>query len=554
MMKFASHMFWMLLSASLFMACSAESQETPDNTCPPGQQCHDGSDETSEPCSGVDCPQEGSCIEDDPVICDAANSNVRLICINGTRIPETCPENKPACHDGVCQSPDKHSLCGNRKKDDGEACDFHDFGSLSCNNIDSLDHSVNYEGSLRCSDDCDAILTDQCVVTSCGDGIRQLDELCDTSKDGKPLHSTFPTCYDYVDISKKGLSYEEGGEPGCSKDCKGYSKGTCKIAAQPRDGIQSCAFSEMTTYQDPSSHETWIQGKLDIVIEPEVVDESSLVGQIVCGHAELQTYLWSFKSSIPNFAITDDGDDDPTTVTMDGWLNPTGWGPGTYDCVFQINAKSGKDGFYNCPLEMGYPAEQDYVESDHYRQWVVEDTQIVGDIIAHWDFESLGEKGDNVSSAPADDGANASSAKITVTPGSNGKNVLELITGVTGYPTIAISADGWSSESSLSSPQTQKHFVVEFDTTGFQNIRVQMSMAASGTNSGMVAATYTAGTLSSTADNYSMKHTDRSWEPWSFVLDSAQNSHVTLNLYNYGNTDANARWRLDELYILGDKI
>ena len=524
-----------------------------EETCPTGKACDANSNTCIDECTGDDCGEQ-TCLEDGPVICDENDSSVRLLCVGGKRIPEKCPTAKPACANGICQDPNKPTLCGNRRIDGEEVCDYHDFGLLSCNNIDSLDHTRYYSGSLTCSDDCSEISTENCVATTCGDGIRQENELCDTAKDGSPIHSTFPSCNDYANIASKGLYYVDGGEPGCSKDCKGYSKGTCVIADQPRDGIQMCEFAELTTYLDPSSNETWMQGKLNIVVDADTVDESLLYGRLVCGHAELQTYFWSFKEAIPNFAITDDQDGDPSTVTMNAWLNPTGWGPGTYECVFQINAANGYNSFYNCPLEMGYPAEQDFVDSDKYRPWRVETTDIVGDVVAHWHFENLGEKGETVDSAKADDGANASSAVITVTPGTNNKATLELITGINGYPTVAISADGWSQDTSLISPLTQKHFVVKFDTTGFENIRVQMSIAASGTNSGMVAATYSVGSLLANADNYSMKNTDRSWEPWSFVLDSAQNAKVTLNLYNYGNSDTNARWRIDELYILGDKI
>ena len=524
---------------------------TKEDTCPGGQIC-DGNTCKNE-CTGDHCGSE-TCLDDDPVICDENDASVRLLCVGGKRIPEKCPEAKPACNNGICQDPNKPTLCGNHRIDGEEICDYHDFGSLTCNNIDSLDHTIHYAGSLTCSDTCDEITTQNCVVTTCGDGIRQENELCDTAKDGSPIHSTFPSCNDYANIANKGLYYVEGGEPGCSKDCKGYSKGTCVIADQPRDGIQMCEFAELTTYVDPTSNETWMQGKLNIVVDANTVDESLLYGRLVCGHAELQTYLWSFKEPIPNFAITDDQDNDPDTVTMNAWLNPTGWGPGTYDCVFQINAANGYNSFYNCPLQMGYPAEQGFVDNDKYRPWVVEREEIVGDVIAHWSFEHLGEKGDTVESAKADDGANAASAVITVTPGTNNKAVMELISGINGYPTIAISADGWSPDTSLASPLTQKHFVVSFDTKGFENIRVQMSIAASDTNSGMVAATYSVNSLLANADNYSMKNTDRTWEPWSFNLDSAQNAKVKLNLYNYGNSDTNSRWRIDELYILGDKI
>lgn len=524
-----------------------------EEACPDDGLCQAGQCVPST-CTGDACDQATTCNDDDPVICDENDATVRLICVQGKRIPDPCPSARPTCSNGICQDASKPTLCGNRKIDGDDVCDYHDFGAYTCNNIESLDHTFNYEGTLTCSDDCSEITTENCVITTCGDGIRQSSELCDTGKDGKPIHSTFPTCYDYADISKQGLSYVSGGEPGCSRDCKGYSKGTCVIADQPRDGIEMCEFAEMTTYVDPTSNETWLQGKLNIVVDPERVDESDLYGRLVCGHAELQTYLWSFKASYPNFAVTDDDDGDPSTVLMNAWLNPTGWGPGTYDCAFQINAKQGSGGFYNCPIQMGYPGEEGFVTEEKYRQWVVNATEIVGDVIAHWTFESLGEKNDTVASAKAEEGANAASAVLTATAGTNGKTELKLLTGVTGFPTVAISADGWSPDTSLASPLTQKHFVVKFNTNGFENIRVQMYMAASGSNSGMVAATYTAGTLSATADNYSMKHTDRSWEPWSFVLDSAQNTDVTLNLYNYGNSDTNATWRIDELYILGDKI
>ncbi len=514
---------------------------------------------TETPCTGDKTCQNNKCVSGSQVSCvvetytaSCEDASTRLSCDNGYVKRETCAN---GCANGICQQNAGPSFCGNDKIDGNELCDNFDVGSATCADLEEfkdIPAGKLITGRVKCNDSCDGIVNYDCEITTCGDGILQNGELCDTNLvTGLPMHSTFPSCDEYFDASSRGLTWKPGGEPSCSRDCKQYGKGTCAFADQPRDGIQTCEFVSLETTTFEGDDNVWLKGVIHVTTD-ETIDE--LVGRVRCGHREIPTYNWGHTSDLTQYVIVDGAESATGDHTMEAYLKANNWGPGTYDCVFQVNGHGGNDSYYTCPIQMGYPSDEGIVDDTKYRSYVVEQEHVDGDVIAYWGFNTLGAKNAVVSRAKADSGADPD-AVVTITAGSDGKTEMLLVSGRSGdYATdMAISSDHWSEATSVSA--ASKHYSVKFSTNGYQNIRVQMYVAMSSTSSGNLSATMTIGNETKTADNYTMKNTDRSWEPWSFYLNSAENADVTLNLYTYAATkDVNARFRIDDLYILGDKI
>lgn len=66
-------------------------------------------------------------------------------------------------------------VCGDGVRDGFEVCDGDDFGWRASTCAD-----LGYEsGELRCADDCSEIFYDDCIGSSCGNGILDDDEMCD---------------------------------------------------------------------------------------------------------------------------------------------------------------------------------------------------------------------------------------------------------------------------------------------------------------------------------------------------------------------------------------
>lgn len=146
------------------------------------------------------------------------------------------------CKDGKCEDKAKPATCRNKALDDKEICDIDKSGNaifatgkeITCQQFFDMNPD-NYPagtvakdgGKPGCSDDCLAYKKGTCEVanSTCKDGNWDEGEKCEIIdnktmvKDGENIREA--TCNDYKKDS--GMT----GMPGCSKDCKGFSKGTC---------------------------------------------------------------------------------------------------------------------------------------------------------------------------------------------------------------------------------------------------------------------------------------------------------------------------------------
>ena len=559
-------------------ACKDDKCITPHQACDPGDyqpSCFDSKSLlqcVNNTPTAVLCAENYVCDNNE---CKPASNIDNNLCSESSFI-ETCADdnNLYTCKDGLkskklCEfgcsndacNPDpggsSNAICGNRKLEDGEKCDTWEVGSLTCADvpgIPELNDTEIYMGAPKCASDCQTLELGSCYVSKCGNGFLDNGELCDASS--SPAHSTFPSCDDYFDATSRGLVWKDGGEPGCSSDCKGYSKGSCQLADQPRDGINSCEFSSLEEYTYDGADTTYLQGSAYIVTDGSISDDTQILGELACGHRNTETYRWSFKTGTYGATVVQD-ETDPNKYTLQAWLDPSTWNGGSYDCIFRVNSRGGDGGFYLCPIVQGPPGEEGITDDSKIRTYDVQGEQIDGTVLAYWDFESGFT--DNSPAKPTAttlypaDGALSSHASFAVTGDSDHNNIMTMLGGTGSDGTYAAAASNWSKNSSLN--DSDKHFTVAFTTLGYTNIRVKMKVAVSSTNSRQLVAKYIVSNMTSAPITHSVEAPARVFESWDFNLESAQNSNsVTLNIYNYANADANATLRIDDLYIIGDKL
>jgi len=509
-----------------------------------------------EICKSGECEKVSTGCSESEFTATCADANSITRCEGGSITTSKC---EYGCSNNKCNDkPDTgDSICGNRKLESGEVCDTWEVGELTCADvpdIEPLGNTEKYLGQPKCNDDCTAIEIGSCYKSKCGNGYSDAGELCDASS--SQVHSTFPSCDDYYNAASKGLSWKPGGEPGCSSDCKGYSKGTCQLEDQPRDGITSCEFSNLSLVQYEGSDTAYLQGDAVVITDGSIEDDNKLLGELACGHRTTETYTWSLKSGVYGSSITQ-STTDPNTYSFQAWLDPSSWHAGEYDCIFRVNARGGNGSFYLCPIIQGPPAEQGITDELKIRTYTVEGEEVSGNILAYWDFESgfdtSGSGKPTATKLYPSEGELTSGASFSVTGDSKGNDVMTMLSGTGSYGTYAASAANWSKNSSLS--DNDKHFVVSFSTLGYQNIHVKMEVATSSSSKNQLAAKYFVGSLASSTITHNVQAADKTFETWEFDLESAANaSTVTLNLYSFGNSDANATFRVDDLYILGEKM
>ncbi|MCP4501644.1 MAG: hypothetical protein GY822_16925 [Deltaproteobacteria bacterium] len=71
---------------------------------------------------------------------------------------------------------DTGPVCGNGQLDLGEVCDGNNLDGESCSSLGMND------GDLSCRDDCSGFIRSECgEAASCGDGVRESSETCDTN-------------------------------------------------------------------------------------------------------------------------------------------------------------------------------------------------------------------------------------------------------------------------------------------------------------------------------------------------------------------------------------
>ena len=219
------------------------------------------------------------------------------------------------CKDGKCEDKAKPATCRNKALDDKEICDIDKSGNaifatgkeITCQQFFDMNPD-NYPagtvakdgGKPGCSDDCLAYKKGTCEVanSTCQDGNWDEGEKCEIIdnktmvKDGENIREA--TCNDYKKDS--GMT----GMPGCSKDCKGFSKGTCgeeggdQPAPTAINGIKSCKVNELSFVTADGDNKNKIMGKVTVVTENA---ETTVKGAVLCEKADANTKYGSMISA-----------------------------------------------------------------------------------------------------------------------------------------------------------------------------------------------------------------------------------------------------------------
>ena len=219
------------------------------------------------------------------------------------------------CKDGKCEDKAKPATCRNKALDDKEICDIDKSGNaifatgkeITCQQFFDMNPD-NYPagtvakdgGKPGCSDDCLAYKKGTCEVanSTCKDGNWDEGEKCEIIdnktmvKDGENIREA--TCNDYKKDS--GMT----GMPGCSKDCKGFSKGTCgeeggdQPAPTAINGIKSCKVDELSFVTADGDNKNKIMGKVTVATENA---ETTVKGAVLCEKADADTKYGSMISA-----------------------------------------------------------------------------------------------------------------------------------------------------------------------------------------------------------------------------------------------------------------
>lgn len=214
------------------------------------------------------------------------------------------------CKDGKCEDKAKPATCRNKALDDKEICDIDKSGNaifatgkeITCQQFFDMNPD-NYPagtvakdgGKPGCSDDCLAYKKGTCEVanSTCKDGNWDEGEKCEIIdnktmvKDGENIREA--TCNDYKKDS--GMT----GMPGCSKDCKGFSKGTCgeeggdQPAPTAINGIKSCKVDELSFVTADGDNKNKIMGKVTVVTENA---ETTVKGAVLCEKSRCRHEVW----------------------------------------------------------------------------------------------------------------------------------------------------------------------------------------------------------------------------------------------------------------------
>ena len=219
------------------------------------------------------------------------------------------------CKDGKCEDKAKPATCRNKALDDKEICDIDKSGNaifatgkeITCQQFFDMNPD-NYPagtvakdgGKPGCSDDCLAYKKGTCEVanSTCKDGNWDEGEKCEIIdnktmvKDGENIREA--TCNDYKKDS--GMT----GMPGCSKDCKGFSKGTCgeeggdQPAPTAINGIKSCKVNELSFVTADGDNKNKIMGKVTVATENA---ETTVKGAVLCEKADANKTYGSMISA-----------------------------------------------------------------------------------------------------------------------------------------------------------------------------------------------------------------------------------------------------------------
>ena len=536
-------------------SCDGNDKKRCDNKQP--QVCVDGTWQNNGAACEGDCVdgeckggKVGKCDLNGKKQCDGKQPQV---CVNGSWQNEGAAcENE--CFEGQC----KAAACGSG----APVCDKTDFGGKTCKNYVDYSSSELVIGELKCNDDC-TINSDGCKKTTCGNGHLDGGEFCDIVKDkngndvmayfaNKDLDCTAlnakncgadgqPSCYEY----------EEGGFPGCSADCQAMTRGTCRVKAQPMDGIQSCEFKDLN--YNAETKEITVKG---LVTPDQGLGQTNITGDFACSiNATLPTYSWNIGRGA--LRHTDCADCAEGEFALLGDANLTSLFGGTYSCVFRVHVDKGQASTsLLCPTAKGAPLPNDRAPSDDYvRTFQVEGPQIEGTILAQWNFNAL-VKDDNKTydKFDAERGVAASSATLWAADGSK----LSILSGTGGYGEGAAAMKGLPEETAFSC-EIAKHFAIKVDTTGYENIKIFFNAMSSGTDEKPVAVAHkTADSCSKLGEfNTPTKDTGFVASPVFAAPNANNQKDVEFGIYTWntgGSYDANQTLRIDDIYITGTPI
>ena len=287
--------------------------------CGEGKTCQKGADDKLEckaKTTGGDttkeCYKSINCSTDKPIC-----SEGKCIAVADAKActkTEECGADQ-FCKDGKCEDKAKPATCRNKALDDKEICDIDKSGNaifatgkeITCQQFFDMNPD-NYPagtvakdgGKPGCSDDCLAYKKGTCEVanSTCKDGNWDEGEKCEIIdnktmvKDGENIREA--TCNDYKKDS--GMT----GMPGCSKDCKGFSKGTCgeeggdQPAPTAINGIKSCKVNELSFVTADGDNKNKIMGKVTVVTENA---ETTVKGAVLCEKADADTKYGSMISA-----------------------------------------------------------------------------------------------------------------------------------------------------------------------------------------------------------------------------------------------------------------
>ena len=456
------------------------------------------------------------------------------------------------CVDGQCALP----ACGSG----GNVCSKNDFGSKTCKTeFKDVPPGMTAQGELVCNDDC-TISTEKCFATTCGNNYHDAGEFCDivdgqlyyesaeeltcaalNSPDcGQPGH---PTCYEY----------EEGGFPGCSADCKALSRGTCRIKAQPMDGIQMCEFSELK--YDTKTKELAAKGR---ITTDKGLGQASVTGEVVCtANTTMPSYEWSVGKSATRFAgECADCADDEYALVADTTLNTLP--KGEYSCALRVHVNTGQASrsMYLCPLKNGYPLPEGSVPEEYIKTFQVEGSSVEGTVLAQWTFASYrketGSNGKPITydQFKAEDGVAADSAVLTA----SGEFLMYILSGTGGYGEGAAAMNDLPQDDAFSCT-LEKHFTLKLNTTGYENIRLNFHAATSGAfPKTIVVAQKTANACTSLGEFDTVGGSEFVASPTINAPNAGNQTNAEIDIYTWGASDRNQTMRLDDIYITGTPI
>lgn len=321
--------------------------------------------------------KEGKCIAAETKECIKSSNctdTAKPICSDGKCVAESealaCAEAAPKCAEGKfcnsannkCEDDGKKRIvtCGDQKVDVAmkEICDRDKGGAgifpdkeMSCEKymeMMSIPSTVEYnkKGKPGCSSDCLQITEGSCnfVFDTCeGDNWKEADKCRVIGgktmvKDGETTREA--TCNDYKKDS--GMT----GMPGCSKDCKGFSKGTCgeEGGEQPAptaiNGVKSCKVDALSFVTTDDGNKNKIMGQVTVVTENA---DDTVKGAVLCVKSDdATTTFGQMVQAVVNDKIVADGADGVVTAHTNAY---TAADNGTYKCVVAVQNTTTKTDF-----------------------------------------------------------------------------------------------------------------------------------------------------------------------------------------------------------------